>query len=58
MISLEGMTLSTNRYREAKAILLAFARYVRDGLISNLLPENERTGLYHTVGATYGTSSV
>lgn len=52
MISLEGLTLSTNRYREALAILLTFARYVRDGLIPNLFPEGERTGLYHTVDAT------
>lgn len=52
MISLEGLTLSTNRHREARAILLTFARYVRDGLIPNLFPEGERTGLYHTVDAT------
>ena len=52
MISLEGLTLSTNRYREARAILLTFARYIRDGLIPNLFPEGERTGLYHTVDAT------
>jgi len=52
MISLEGLTLSTNRHREARAILLTFARYIRDGLIPNLFPEGERTGLYHTVDAT------
>ena len=34
MISLEGLTLSTSRHQEARAILLTFARYIRDGLAS------------------------
>jgi predicted glycogen debranching enzyme len=52
MISLEGLTLCTGRYQEAKAILRTFARYVKDGLIPNLFPEGARQGLYHTVDAT------
>ncbi|HKR62679.1 MAG TPA: glycogen debranching enzyme N-terminal domain-containing protein, partial [Thermoanaerobaculia bacterium] len=32
MISLEGLTLCTGRYREAGAILRTFSNYVRDGL--------------------------
>jgi predicted glycogen debranching enzyme len=52
MISLEGLTLCTGRHREARAILRTFARYIKDGLLPNLFPEGERTGLYHTVDAT------
>ncbi|HEV8660431.1 MAG TPA: amylo-alpha-1,6-glucosidase [Thermoanaerobaculia bacterium] len=52
MISLEGLTLATNRNREAGNILRTFASYIRDGLIPNLFPEGERGGLYHTADAT------
>jgi len=52
MISLEGLTLTTGRYREAGAILRTFANYVKDGLLPNLFPEGERQALYHTVDAT------
>ncbi len=52
MISLEGLTLSTGRLREAGAILRTFANYVKDGLLPNLFPEGERQALYHTVDAT------
>ena len=52
MISLEGLTLSTHRYREAGYILRTFAHYVRDGLIPNMFPDGEREGLYHTADAS------
>ncbi|MDQ3281832.1 MAG: amylo-alpha-1,6-glucosidase [Acidobacteriota bacterium] len=52
MISLEGLTMSTRRYREAGSILRTFASYIRDGLIPNLFPEGEHGGLYHTADAT------
>ena len=52
MISLEGLTLSTGRFREAGNILRTFASYIRDGLIPNMFPEGERGGLYHTADAT------
>ncbi len=52
MISLEGLTLVTNRHREAGNILRTFASYIHDGLIPNLFPEGERGGLYHTADAT------
>ena len=52
MISLEGLTLSTGRYREAGYILRTFAHYVRDGLIPNMFPDGAREGLYHTADAT------
>ncbi|CAN5735654.1 amylo-alpha-1,6-glucosidase [soil metagenome] len=52
MISLEGLTLNTGRYREAGYILRTFAHYVRDGLIPNMFPDGAREGLYHTADAT------
>ena len=52
MISLEGLTLSTRRYREAGYILRTFAQYVRDGLIPNMFPDGQREGLYHTADAS------
>jgi predicted glycogen debranching enzyme len=52
MISLEGLTLATGRYREAGNILRTFATYIRDGLIPNMFPEGEHAGLYHTADAT------
>ena len=52
MISLEGLTLTTGRYREAGYILRTFGHYVRDGLIPNMFPDGAREGLYHTADAT------
>jgi predicted glycogen debranching enzyme len=52
MISLEGLTLATGRSREAGCILRTFGHHIRDGLIPNLFPEGEDTGLYHTADAT------
>ncbi|WP_263409796.1 amylo-alpha-1,6-glucosidase [Terriglobus tenax] len=52
MISLEGLTLSTGRYREAEYILRSFGSYIRNGLIPNLFPEGGTSGLYHTADAT------
>jgi predicted glycogen debranching enzyme len=52
MISLEGLTLTTRRFREAGYILRTFGRYVRDGLIPNMFPEGDKEGLYHTADAT------
>jgi predicted glycogen debranching enzyme len=52
MISLEGLTLATGRFPEARAILLSFAQHMKDGLIPNLFPEGDHSGLYHTADAT------
>jgi predicted glycogen debranching enzyme len=52
MISLEGLTLTTGRHREAGFILRTFAQYVRDGLIPNFFPDGKDLGLYHTADAT------
>jgi predicted glycogen debranching enzyme len=52
MISLEGLTCTTGRHREAGWILRTFGQYVRDGLIPNMFPDGAREGLYHTADAT------
>jgi len=52
MISLEGLTLCTKRYQEARWILKTFAHYVKNGLIPNMFPEGQNTGLYNTADAT------
>jgi len=52
MISLEGLTLVTGRWREAGYILRTFAHYVKDGLIPNMFPDGSNQGLYHTCDAT------
>ncbi len=52
MISLEGLTLTTGRFAEARDIIHTFAHHVRDGLIPNLFPEGKSEGLYHTADAT------
>jgi predicted glycogen debranching enzyme len=52
MIALEGLTLSTRRYREAGEILRTFAQYTRDGLIPNMFPNRSSAGAYNTADAT------
>ena len=52
MISLEGLTLTTGRHREAASILRTFAHHVRDGLIPNMFPDGSSEGVYHTADAT------
>jgi predicted glycogen debranching enzyme len=52
MISLEGLALTTGRHVEAGWILRAFARVIKHGLMPNLFPEGEHSGLYHTADAT------
>jgi predicted glycogen debranching enzyme len=52
MIALEGLTLVTGRFTEARDILQTFAHHVRNGLIPNLFPEGQSEGQYHTADAT------
>lgn len=52
MIALEGLTLCTKRYHEARWILRTFSHYVKEGLIPNMFPEGQNEGLYHTADAT------
>ncbi len=52
MISLEGLSLVTKRYNQARWILRTFAYYIKDGLIPNHFPEGESEGVYNTADAT------
>ncbi len=55
MIALEGLTLLTGRHAEAKDILLAFARYVDQGMLPNRFPDlgvDAAPVEYNTVDAT------
>ena len=54
MISLEGLTLITGRFRDAEHILHTFSHYIRNGLIPNMIPDGktEQGGLYNTADAT------
>ncbi len=57
MIALPGLTLTTGRYDTAKNILLAFARYLDQGMLPNRFPDageapEYNTPEYNTVDAT------
>ena len=52
MISLEGLTLTTERTKLAYAILQTFAHYIKDGLIPNMFPDIESQARYNTADAT------
>lgn len=52
MIAYTGLTLCTGRYQEAKEILLTFARYIRNGIVPNMFPDNNLAPLYNTVDAS------
>ncbi len=52
MISLEGLTMVTNRLSEAASILRTFQHHVSDGLVPNYFPEGGKRGVYHTADAT------
>ncbi len=49
MIALHGITLSTKRYEDAKAILECFAKYVKNGLLPNNFPEIDEEPHYNTI---------
>jgi len=52
MIALPGLTLVTGRYDDAKDILNAFAKYVKDGIIPNMFPDEGQQPAYNTVDAS------
>lgn len=52
MISLPGICLTTRRYSEAKAILTAFLKHEKDGLIPNRFPDIGEEPEYNTVDGT------
>jgi len=52
MIALEGLAVLTGRFDAARAILLTFAAYERDGLIPNNIPDGGSDGVYHAADAS------
>jgi predicted glycogen debranching enzyme len=52
MIALPGLCLSTQRYADAKKILLAFAESVDKGMLPNHFPDNGEVPEYNTADAT------
>jgi Glycogen debranching enzyme len=52
MISLNGLTLATNRPEIAKNILLEFSKYLSQGMLPNRFPDVGEEAEYNTVDAT------
>ncbi|MFN8596019.1 MAG: amylo-alpha-1,6-glucosidase [Anaerolineae bacterium] len=52
MIALTGLCLTTNRYAEAKTILVTFAAFVDQGMLPNRFPDQGEQPEYNTVDAT------
>jgi glycogen debranching enzyme len=52
MIAFTGLTLCTGRKKEAKEILLTFARYIKNGIVPNMFPDNDAAPLYNTADAS------
>lgn len=52
MIAMQGLTLVTGRTEDAKGILRTFARYVKNGLVPNMFPDEGLEPLYNTVDAS------
>lgn len=52
MISLEGLTLTTNRSIIAHSILRTYAYYIKEGLIPNMFPDGQNSAYYNTADAT------
>ena len=52
LISLPGISLVTNRYDDAKQILMGFSRYCKNGLIPNVFMDRDSKAVYNTVDAS------
>lgn len=52
MIALQGLTLPTKRFDDARDVLLTFAKYVHKGLVPNMFPDEGSDPLYNTVDAS------
>ena len=52
MISLNGLTLATNRTEIAKEIILEFSKHISEGMIPNRFPDAGDRAEYNTVDAT------
>ncbi len=52
MIAFTGLTLVTGRFDDAASILKTFARYVKNGLVPNMFPDDGQEPLYNTADAS------
>lgn len=52
MIALPGLTLSTGRYDDAKNIITTFIKYLDQGLIPNMFPDDNVDPMYNTIDGT------
>lgn len=50
-IALEGLTLKTNRFKDAKEIIYSFKNFIKDGLVPNLISEDGGSS-YNSVDAS------
>jgi predicted glycogen debranching enzyme len=53
MISLPGLCLVTERFDEAKDILLQFAQFISEGMMPNRFPDHGEVPEYNTMDATW-----
>ena len=51
MISLCGLTLVTRRYDDARQILYAFSKHIKNGLVPNMFPDEGQEPGYNSVDA-------
>ena len=52
MIAYTGLLITTKRFKDAKEVLLSFAKYEKEGLIPNMFPDDNAEPLYNTVDAS------
>lgn len=52
MIAFTGLTLASHRYQEAEEILLTFSRYIKNGIVPNMFPDDNTPPLYNTADAS------
>lgn len=52
MIALTGLCLETGRYKEAKSILLAYSKCIKNGLLPNEFPEDGSAPIYNAADSS------
>lgn len=52
MIAFTGLTLASGRFDDARDILATFSRYIKNGIVPNMFPDDNMPPLYNTVDAS------
>ncbi|BCN32139.1 amylo-alpha-1,6-glucosidase [Anaeromicropila herbilytica] len=53
MIAMQGLTLATRRYEDARGILESFSRYIKEGMVPNVFPQDAKEDpMYNTIDAS------